>query len=538
MSDNNISIYKNLLYKCNSMIDSIKQLNFDVSCFNESLIEIVKTDSLSLSYSSDKLLKLIEQLEKYDVFFRIKNFISYVKCQDNKDYNKIDIKKLIEDAYRILIDLDNVYNQNEDDIISELFDTIYELIKLEIIITGRSKLFDIVKNRESDCYFLNKSIKNDVDNNVLDNNMHDDIREKVYELNSLGLSNNYVDIDLIKMLLRFEKNNSVNNINVSDKKLNEILTSYHENVEETLECVNNLNELNGYNKDLKDKCKLNLGKFYRRVIALLLFFTVSLSGGIGIHKLLKRISSDKTYTNSVTTYSDWNGLSQTTDEIYKSEFDDFVDKTYLKEYGVWEEKTANSGEYGREVKIYDVSNFEFDNIEEYVSYGIENYNVNSKTETETVSRDVQLYSEPYIEVVKNNVDTLNVNVDVEWGIYVTIGLFVYSLYICFLGMILFDFDNALIAGYFLESFDCLDKYIISKQLSKENILKLEQCYEKVMELVNSNSKLKIEFNTLYEANKYLLSNPEELYNKYMELSNKIDVSNISLEETKIKKLTK
>lgn len=57
----------------------------------------------------------------------------------------------------------------------------------------------------------------------------------------------------------------------------------------------------------------------------------------------------------------------------------------------------------------------------------------------------------------------------------------------------------------------------NKGYYKENYKILQENIDKLMNIINSNEEYRNKFNQLYEENKFLLENPEELYRRINEL---------------------
>lgn len=259
--NNNISIiYKNLLNKCISMINNIKTIGFDMSCFENELNNVVNLDNSSRDNHVRKLNELITKLEKYDVYFKAKNFVNYIKIQKDKKLENIDINKLVNAAYCILCEIRNIYNDGEEVIIDKFFDAIYDLIKLEVIMTGKSLLFEDVKISDANYRLLDKSVRREIDKKVINGNKYSDINEKIIELNSRGLSNNYVDLDLIKMMLRFENDNNVNKVsNKYSSRLDNLIDNIKESNDNVRSLISSFNKLkNGIPSSISEYKKIEM----------------------------------------------------------------------------------------------------------------------------------------------------------------------------------------------------------------------------------------------------------------------------------------
>jgi len=592
--------YKSLLYKVRGMLDKVKNAGFDVECYfkivNDLMSDIEKCAQNSfkykivdvknennnvqdchinnaivsningVNYSFDNYVYAISELKKvekilleYDVYFKAINTSYYIKSQLNKEMfssnniNKQDgfdnnllkeeIDNLVEKMKQSLIQIKNVninHYENEKKILSEIYSASYELIKYEILVYGNSSLYEYIKSNDIDLYFINECIKNEINKLDLNDKKNNKITNKIYELNINGLEQSYFDIEIIKLLLVSNGSFAINN-NIS-LKLNDIIKKVDESNKVIIKSRNELKK----EKEMLDNRyhyrKGDIKDFFLKAVSVLGISSVLVGGIFGIYSGIKKVCTKDSCKRTITTYSDWNGLNISDDYIPLKKVSDFDGKIYLKEYGVWKDSTISSGNSDREIKTYDVSNFDFENIEDYVNYGLDNYGVNYTVETESVYGDVgQLYANSYIEVEKHDVDTSVVEKKLDsndFTISLPVSYFGYLFFWVIFFLVSWNRYN-FIWESFSELFSSFRSMLDSCKDYNEQLNSLNKLTLKAIQLIESNESLKLEFNKLYEENKYLLNEPEELVRRFNDVCSYFDTIKVKeLNEKNVKKLTK
>lgn len=179
---------------------------------------------------------------------------------------------------------------------------------------------------------------------------------------------------------------------------------------------------------------------------------------------------------------------------------------------------------------YDVSYQEFDSLKEYYEYGIDNYGVGGQVKT-AKQDDVSTYKDKYTEVISTTYEYTGKEFVKDDYIGIMIGFYmVYTLLIMLIGTNLFEFDDSIY--WFKKS---LREYNDDKKNYKELCIKLKKIIDELMLEVNKKEELKNRFNQLYEQNKYLLDNPEELMKRVNNLVNDVDPEKVKklIEDNKL-----
>ena len=558
--------FNTLRYKTKDMIDIVCKCGFDTQKYNSLYNEILENverklkvenakygvlngSTLDIIYADaiEKLKTLENDLLKYDIYFKALNLINYVnerldKEDENltinkkvisidKNFNKEQIAYLVDSMIDVLkligetsdIDMDNV-------IIKNLHNIAFQIIKLEVYSKNESRLYDYVKRCPLHLLFINKCVEDELNKLDLTLDKYNKLSLKKLELSSDGLGQDYFDLDMIKLLLNCDNT-------LSDKVSFELEEEIDAIKKLKVSFDNKISKLSDLEVEFKNDKNAMIDfreLILKKAIALGLALSIVGGAGYGLSRGAKKLATYKRYNRSITTYSFWNGLEQYDDYKLNGTYDDELN---LKEYGVWQQVDDNV--YEREVKVYDVSNYNFDNLEDYLNYGVENYGISYTLEKESVEGEVHHYSNPYMEVEKIVVDDPFDTVDKGEYIGVTIGF----NFILFMFIVLIELMCSLhCTGVFIPNIEdtiiYLEKYRRHKGFCINELNKAKEIILELQGIINSNEELKLEFNKLYEANKCLLDKPEILYKRFEEISSKFVLSNINFENNRIKKLTK
>jgi len=554
-----LSEFKTLKYKVLDMIATLGEINIDVEKFNILFNEIIDDVDKKCNDANNKnclqayfdsiyrdgieKLKLLEKdLLKYNVYFKavtLTNYVNDLLTKNDNDINKKDtlVSEIFSDEQiNYLVDsmidvLSLVRDSNDIDqnnkIIKDMYNTAYQIIKLELLTKFESRIYNYVKRNQLDMLFIDKCFQDELKTIDLSDKRYNKLNLKMLKQANNGLGQDYFDLDSIKLLLVC--NGDINN-NIAITLKDGIDSS------DKLGKKFDVNVKNLYSLKKKlDNYKINLVRAKKKIVvnslSVLLTLTMFAGWGLGAHKLLKKIVTYDKYNKVVTTYSDLNGLN-VTDECVYIDFTqkDLVDKRYIREYGLW--KQIDDNEYEREIKVYDISDFNFDSIEDYISYGVDNYKVSYDLETE-VSENVENYSSSYIEVEKIDVDEPSKVFRVsEYCIGIVLFLCAYTI----ISLLVASAKNYTFIDRISDLKDYLKGFKENKKLSVETLEEMKKIVLDMQDIINKNEELKLEFNKLYEKNKFLLNDPDELFRRFEEVSSKINFSKVDINNKDMKKL--
>jgi len=563
--------FNNLRSKVADMIEDISNHGFNTEKYTHSLSNIDvamknlsnrkwKTRFTMMDFSTimGNLKELEKELLKYDTYIKASNITDYVNDQLNRksevtnsiNKNKDDmIVKIfdvnhVDDLVNKIIDILNQIKSlnsvnvdkigKEATIVKEIYNTAYELIKLEVATKYESKLYDYILASQYDLSCVNKCFYDEINKLDLTSNRYIKLHKKLFELDSRGLGNDYFDIESIKLLLdcddRYNIESSISSkLDTISKSINSFNNEFSQN-------MNILTDTK--KKVLEGRSQLRRtrrGRF-KSIISLILSFSILGGVGYGVFRLSKYLANSDCYKKTVTTYSDYNGLNVSDDYVIANSISSSPNTIYLREYGVWEDTIG--GDYKREIKVYDVSDFDFENIEDYVNYGLDNYGVSFEKEKDTTADAIKIYSDPYIEVEKTYVDTSNVEVVYEKDIFILSCVLFYMVYFALFMMVCGISQGQFVFGNIDDIFEYFKECKNLKVNNIKNLEKIKSTILKLQDVINSDEKLRVEFNKLYEENKYLLNDPEELYRRFDELCISMDMPIEKVNNRQIKKLVK
>ncbi len=291
-----------------------------------------------------------------------------------------------------------------------------------------------------------------------------------------------------------------------------------------------MDELNTKEKNVKNK----KNKIKVKIGSLALLVSIIISGGFAINNYSKKSAHMEEYTRTTETYSTIDGKTKTTEEkvLEKKTNPPREEEVFIKRYQEY------TGQSSREYEYIDVSNYDFEELEDYYEYGFENYNLVPRVSTDhsVVGKNGSNYKGTYIEVERNTYkDEGPVYSKKEYITTLSLTLFGYILTLLTIeGAYISETEYPIIQGNIeillkeIEQLKESDKEY--QDIKKQVEIKLNEIrYE-----INKYEELNDRFNELYEENKYLLDDEKELLKRYKEISEKTDIREVKRIVKKIK----
>lgn len=525
--------YKNLHQAAELMIANIDGIGFDVSEYEKVLKEISDSvkDNVKVSYNKGfaranyemdysngimELNKLINHLEKYDVYFKVLNSCEWLDIRiTDKNITNDELKQYVgEMAYNLkrIVNSDTMDYDNEKHVVEMVFETAYKIIKLELMMTGNSSLYDYINREDINISYFNIIIKEELATLKGKSNNDTFLREKLFQIRKNGINSNYFDLELIKILLIHDGNNSFKD--KINNNMHEIVGKINSNIKE----INKLNQSINEDKDTINvkymDIKYSRKNIFIRAISTLAAASVMFGIGFGIPRLAKKIATGSKYLKTTEIYSTINDeiVTETDEVIIGYEPDN---STIVRVYDPYENNKR------RDYQEYDVSYLGFDNAKDYYEYGIDNYEAAAQDGVLKIGNgdEISDYQNKYTEVIKKTYEYQGVGID-HFG-YSAGTTFLFFLYLIILSGIEASFsvwhDYPIVIYNVKELIDNMKSLSNYKKGYKYHNDEIIKKVSKIMELINQNDELRNEFNRLYEANKYLLDDPDELLKKFNEL---------------------
>lgn len=521
--------YKSKVYEALLVINNIKNIGFkndadklmdELSKIREGTKHEIKTNPIAgyevMSYEQDyskginALNKFINKIEnKYDVYVKVYNSCKSIdmKLQRN-DISEDEFQKCISEIIydmKIMVESGTLDYDDEAHIVSKLYDTVYNVIKLELIKTGESQVYLYATNRNANINiaYLSSLVAGDISSLDLTDEKNLRLLERLYDLGKNGVTSSYFDLEVIKLILISSDNVNFKKIivaNVDDiyKKVNDSYSAIERNMHLRKDTYNNLASSKGHVKT----AKRNLSK---RIGSLILALSLIGGGAVGINSGSKKLSNRQSYLKTTTTYS---SLTDETLEETELVYGPGENTTNIKIYGPWHDKLIGSGK-ARQYWEYDVSNIdtELETPKDYYEYGVENFQVRGKYKKDTDDSNISLYDSEYTEVeIVKYTDNGEIFSKDSYGAML-FGF--YFLYVLMLAMIVTFHGNDIIQS----TKNRIAKLKNANKRYNAYVKELNSINSELLKEINKSEELRNKFNELYEQNKYLLDNPEELYNR-------------------------
>ena len=543
--------YKSLLNKVDIMINNVKTLGMDTTRYEETLKKIINEVESSTKVSKTKWgnnasmvlicdyakgikeLRALElELSEYEVYFKTINSCEYLLMRMDKmnnTNNKEEVKSYANEIIKSLeaIKFSNtIHYSDEKRIVEKIYDVAYKIIELEIITFGSSQVYEYVKNYDIDTYFLDRCIRREIESLNLNDEKNKKIKEKIYEISRSGLDTNYFDIELIKLLICNSndidlKDNIIKELNSLKREINSIVVSYNRTLSSSKYSLNEY-------KRLSNEVKKERKKIFGRIVSSVVSLSIIVGGAFGIHHFVKKGCTKPAYPKTTTTYSDEYGKD--TKYSYSFVEDKEQEKTYIRVYSDWHKKFLSGTVMN--IDTYDVSKTELSNIEDYLELNYEGLDFDR--DTVTLGNDDDLAKKGYVEVEQILINRDKTDPVLDKDIYIFLILMIYTMYIAIISAIecfLYKKDkSSRIVGITYNLYQLLKNDIKNYKENKSYCKKQSQIYKKnlnsLLEEMNKYEELRTRFDELYNQNKYLLDNPEELLSKIDSLSQELNKEEI------------
>lgn len=398
----------------------------------ESIDNIFKSDFIASHYRETlkNLLNLEEKLiEEYNTYAEINGNLLLIESKLEKinEIELIDLLKIIEQTLRKLKTSSTINFEDEKILVEKAYQLTYQLIKLELLHLGSNTLLDSVLMDEIDTYYTEKYLLKEVSS--LDASLESSklILARVNQLKSKGLKSNYLDLELLNLLV------SVSYPELIQTKKEFIITTYR-SLEQKYNKIVKL-----FNEKVKKENTIALSKKeQQKVTKKILKYTSFLLGSlsmlvgtfVGVSKIVKKSSYDTAYYTIEQTY-DVNKDKFTEEEGYQ--VIEPKDSTLLTVYCPYQENSEeyypSSESYYREIYTYDVSELNYENIQDYVSIDLETFSFAPEITyeyKETLSAE-DLYKTSRMIITKKIIDESNINLELNIDAWVAYTSLIYII---------------------------------------------------------------------------------------------------------------
>lgn len=425
----------------------------------------------------DKLDNLESTMEENKIIMKLLHNCSEINKElDNKNLTNKELDKIINRMKKILsnVNICKLYSEQYIENTIYIYETAYNLIKLELVYGEDSKLYQYIVDREIPLKGFNNLIKKEIDNCNIDENL----RERVLDIKCDDINQSYFDLSVVKLLL-FNNNDIFRN-----KIINQI------NSFSTLVDLNNfrLDYINNeifYEKENIQKKKSDIRnnkKNYGKSLISLVIVASLFTGGVAcVEKIVRDYIKGKGYKKIVVSYSLQDGYKVSNDVYFATDEEILEDKFYIT--------------YGEETENVDIASVDLNKIQDYL-----------------ISKSLE-------GVSFNMVNYEHLDEDVELSIYVFLLICMLSAYSAIFSL-LSGFGNLFGEKVSVNLYNLrnnLDKLRLSKieyKTAKKEILENLNC---MLKIINDNLELKNKFNDCVYENRYLLEDTDSLYARFNQL---------------------
>ena len=526
--------------------------------------------TISLSQNDSELIdvynSLKRKLEKSDLLLSAYNYCNSIQADVLKMYdmalkskdkvNINDFEKYISKIENYLINLDcyKKINLNIDKnrstnmdfnsiALTRIYEIVYYLIDIDILLTNRSRLYNFIKDKKIYTEYINSILWDEIDrafNNHTPLTREANATRRLYSVAELldkdGKKGDYFYLEIIKLLLAYKSDYDI------DKSLSDEMNEYYKGYDDTkykiLLAINDTNEcLNLKNECYEDK-KMSKKDLKNRLLSLLLSISIFVTGGLFIGKLRKRIFTKECFTKTTETISSISDDTQVEKDEYFTDNlcfsndnpDTYIpSEKYLYVLGPWQNDKKNN--ISRSVERYDVSYSDLSEYDNLDSIDLDSLEIEPDSYTETIEKEDAINLSKYKGSIRKleNIDYNYEGIKFDAKDYKDSQFAVYYIYI-FFSII----ANCLIFLNFNEKENLIllaQKFINNKNKYIDSQDELEELICILNKYIEGNQDLIFEFNRLYEENKYLLLDEEELKNRLNDMIIQIEKSNNDMNMT-------
>ena len=457
---------------------------------------------LTIDYSKGigHLKKLDYTLSEYDTYFVIMNTCKFIETKLEGNLSKEEIEVYSKEILSLLSKLrysGTIRYQDEQRVVEKAFDIAYKFIKLELINFGESKIYEASKDQEIDCSFFNEKVSKEIKKLNLNDSKNLRLKLRLYELKKKGLGSSLFDIDVIKALVALDPNcDLVNNIK---EDIDSLKKEINETEREIKSLYNDLVSKKEHLEDISERKKKYIGDIFKSILSILLGVGIYVGSFFGITTLAKRIARYSKYQKEVTAYSKEYG-DETYGLLYKKTVSagDPKDGVFIR---VYEDEWNRRGR--RQVLVYDMSEFNFDTLEEYLSIPLENLDYEEETEyVNEVNKD-HIARNNYKMVEKAVYNYVGEERDTNTFVIFELLLNIVGIVISLLIELLLSDSNHDLLTRLRDLVDNFESLKYNNYRRKEQLVLVRGKTIQLLELIKKDEKLKAEFEEKIIRNKEL-----------------------------------
>ena len=515
-------------------IQCIRELGIETQKYDAFLSdikdEVAKSSGEKVSYgpSLAKLQVLKDQLSVYNNYVSIYNSCLYIKSQLDENISKKELLNLVSKMIANLMGLDGVNNisyDNKKKIIDEIYEIVYALIKKEIAITGESQLFLFIKDKENHAKRLNLIISKELENME----MGSLLVKKVYEIKQHGFDSSYVNLDLIKLIMY--QSGEYNLTDSIEEELGNKIYAMNKRTSESRELLSKIESEVCRISELESMRNNSKKTIKGTIINFLVIASLFITGSFYITKGFKKVNTKPYYEETTRIYSSATGEeTEDTVEVAGKEYGEDSAKIIL--YDDYD----GSGE--RKYVEFDVSDYNFETLEEYYKQGFE-YDL--FPDGFGIDNEPSTYEDSYSEVIVKTYKYLGEKEDTSTSYKIKLaGL--YTVYIMLLtlidvirAMLSLNISSVTYDDSWVESLPKLlgeiESYDSSDKSIKARIANINKIVSELYSKITQNEQLKQQFEETYEKNLFLLDHNDRLKSRFDDAVDKLQRMHAKFDES-------
>lgn len=495
--------FNSLKSKVENTLENLRRIRINVSSEEQTLSTICASCEAITNGSTqfqaediykngiDKLNELLEALNNHEVYY-----ISYVCAIDIE--SSLNQKTLTEQEIQTLsqkvIDLVNQINQSdtrfyadESFVVDKIYDVAYAMIKLELLLFGKSTILDWIKKYGDQAIgLINQKIKTEA-NTLRDSNQNTNTDESISQIDEIirkiesqSLTCDYLDEELIYY------------IGINDKATMKKVESYLSHLINEIEASDfkikeNEEKRNAIEAKIKELANhLRFSGFFKNFGILISLLAILAGLKYGGDKAINMVGVNK-YKTKLDYYSSIGAEAP--------KYPEYMEKisgwqsTKLTAYDVWRQENIFYGNWKRTIVTYDLSNVDINAIEDILSMNFSTRTPNKVQETAENIDPNDLYNKAIIEIIRlvqdEKSETFVPNEEAQ----------------NILSIILASICSATALGIICVGIhDIMKKvqeYINAKQITKKEALELQNALSEYNELAKQNSAFKTLFANYY-----------------------------------------
>lgn len=399
------------------VINNYKKIGIDVSAQEKEADRIYQQYNSSVSigaiqaqaevqYSEGikELNKIIKEIEeKHEVYYSAYQEAESIQVKINK--NEISNEQLKAFATATIALLNQIQNsdtrayQSEKTIVEKIYSLAYNIIKLEIILNGKSEVLEKIRKDSVAASYINSLIEIDIALINEKDIANDVIKETISALTSKKITHSYLDEGLI-LFIAMQKKSSIKLIESNLLEIIKDITKSDEDLEAT---KTNNSVLEDKINELKSTIKKS--KIYKELA--LAASLIGLLAGLkyGSEEIAKTFGHNE-YKTDIDFYSSIGAEAPEYPE-YMPKIENF-NKTTLTAYDVWRQEGIFFGEYQRNIVTYDLSKIDISALEDFMNYDFSELSKTSEdTETAEELNVDELYDKAIVEIIRLTQDENN-----------------------------------------------------------------------------------------------------------------------------------